>query len=150
MNKGRGDQSVELKCESFWRREGDFMSELVCLELGVLLWVVHVVVQAVFALPALGNDYLTSARDEKPAAQGVSYPRATRALANYVENFAPFAATDLGLIVTNHTGGWGATIWILARVVYIPLYVRGVPQFRTAAWVVSIIGLLMMLGRLAF
>jgi len=126
------------------------MSELVCLELGVLLWIVHIAVQAVFAQPAVGTDYLTSARDAKPEPEGVYYPRATRALANYVENFAPFAATDLGLIVTQHTGGWGAAIWILARVAYIPLYVGGVAHVRTAAWTVSIIGLLMMLGRLAF
>jgi uncharacterized MAPEG superfamily protein len=126
------------------------MSELVCLELGVLLWVVHIVVQAVFAAPAVGTDYLTSPRDDKPDPKGVYYPRATRALANYVENFAPFAATDLGLIVTQHTGGWGATIWIVARVVYIPLYVGGIRHARTGAWTFSIIGLLMMLGRLAF
>jgi uncharacterized MAPEG superfamily protein len=126
------------------------MSEQVCLELGVLLWLVHIAVQGAFALTSVGNDYLTSARDAKPEPQGVYYPRASRALANYVENFGPFAATDLGLIVTQHTGGWGATVWILARLVYIPLYVGGVQHLRSAAWAVSIIGLLMMLGRLAF
>jgi uncharacterized MAPEG superfamily protein len=43
----------------------------------------------------------------------------------------------------------GATIWILGRVVHLPLYLAGIPFVRTAVWGVTIIGLLMMLGRLA-
>ena len=66
-----------------------------------------------------------------------------------MENFTPFIAADLGLIVTQHTGGWGATVWILARIVYIPLYLGGVKIARTVVWAVSIVGLLMMLARLA-
>ena len=126
------------------------MSELICLELAVLLWIVQIVVQAAFAGSAVGADFLYSPRDDKPDPKGVYYPRATRALANYVENFAPFAVTDLGLIVTQRTGGWGATIWILARIAYVPLYVAGVPKLRSLVWTVSIVGLLMMLARLAF
>jgi uncharacterized MAPEG superfamily protein len=81
----------------------------------------------------------------------VSYGRATRALANYVENFTPFVALALALIVTQRAGGagaLGATIWVLARIVYIPLYLFGVIYARTAAWAISIVGLVMMLWRL--
>ena len=92
------------------------MSELTCLELGILLWVVHIAVQAIFANTAVGSDYLTSARDSPPQPKGLEYPRATRALANYIENFVPFIAADLGLIVSGHGGGWGATVWIFARI----------------------------------
>ena len=125
------------------------MSELVCLELGVVLWVVHVLVQAGYAGSALNPDYLVGPRDQTLSPKGLLYPRATRALANYVENFTPFVAADLGLIATQHTGGWGATVWIVARIVYIPLYLGGVKIARTIVWVVSIVGLLMMLARLA-
>jgi uncharacterized MAPEG superfamily protein len=125
------------------------MSELTCLELGILLWVVHVLVQAAFAGSALSPVYLVGPRDQTLSPKGLYYPRATRALGNYVENFAPFAAADLGLMVTQHTGGWGATLWILARIVYIPLYVLGIPYARSICWAVSIVGLLMMLARLA-
>ncbi len=45
--------------------------------------------------------------------------------------------------------GSNATIWILARIVYLPIYLLGIIYVRTAVWVISIIGLLMMLGRLA-
>ena len=125
------------------------MSELVCLELSILLWIAHVLLQAAHAGSALNPDYLLSARDQTLSPKGISYGRATRALGNYVENFTPFVAADLGLIATQHTGGWGATVWILARIVYIPFYLGGVKYARTAAWAISIVGLLMMLARLA-
>ena len=125
------------------------MSELVCLELSILLWIVHVLVQAAYGGSALNTDYLLGARDQTLSPKGTSYGRATRALGNYVENFTPFVAANLGLIATQHTGGWGATVWILARIVYIPLYLGGVKIARTVVWAVSIVGLLMMLARLA-
>ncbi len=83
------------------------MSELVCLEIGVVLWLVHVLIQAGLGNSALSAAYLFSARDAPLKPKGVLFGRATRALANYVENFAPFVALDLALMVTNHGGGFG-------------------------------------------
>ena len=125
------------------------MSELVCLELSVVLWLVHIVTQAVTARAEFGDLYLFSPRDQTKVAKGVVNGRATRALGNYVENFAPFVGLDLALIATNHTGGLGATIWILARIVYLPIYLAGTLYVRTAVWAVSVVGLVMMLARLA-
>jgi uncharacterized MAPEG superfamily protein len=125
------------------------MSEVACLELSIVLWLVHVFLQGGLAQTALSQDYLAGPRDQTLSPKGLFYPRATRALGNYVENFGAFIAADLGLIVTQHTGGWGATVWILARIVYIPLYLFGVKYARTVVWVISIVGLIMMLGRLA-
>ena len=125
------------------------MSELTCLELSVLLWLAHVLCQAVVARGEFGDAYLFSPRDEARAPKGIACGRAERALANYVENLGPFIAMDLALIATQHAGGLGATVWILGRIVYLPIYLMGVVFVRTAAWGVSIIGLLMMLARLA-
>jgi uncharacterized MAPEG superfamily protein len=124
------------------------MSELTCLELSVVLWLVHVVLQAATGNAALPFGYLFTSRDKPVAVKGLLYGRATRALANYVENLAPFVALALALIVTQRAGGLGATIWILGRIVYIPLYLFDIVYARTAAWAVSIIGLVMMLTRL--
>ena len=126
------------------------MSELVCLELSVLLWIVHVLVQAYMANEEFGLAYLLSPRDERPAAKGVACGRATRALNNYVENLVPFVALTLALIATGHGGGLGATVWIIARILYLPAYLSGVTYVRTGLWGISIIGLLMMLGQLRF
>jgi len=125
------------------------MSELTCLELSVVLWLAHVLCQAVTARAEFGDAYLFSPRDEERASKGLACGRAKRALANYVENLGPFIAMDLALIATQHTDGLGATIWILGRIVYLPIYLMGVFYVRTAAWGVSIVGLLMMLARLA-
>jgi len=124
------------------------MSELLCLELSVIWWVVHVLCQAVTARGEFGDAYLFSPRDANVTAKGLVCGRATRALRNYVENLVPFVALDLALIVTQHTGGLGATLWIIGRVIYLPIYLAGIPYIRTAAWLLSIVGLLMMLGRL--
>ena len=128
------------------------MNELTCLELSVILWVAHVLTQAFNARGEFGDDYLFSPRDKKVTGKGMAVGRATRALHNYIENFVPFVAVDLGLIATQHTGGigsTGATIWILARIAYLPIYIAGIKYVRTACWGVGVVGLLMMLGRLA-
>ena len=125
------------------------MSELTCLEWSVALWLVHVLVQATVGNVELPFGYLFTSRDKPAAARGLLFGRATRALANYVENFTPFVA--VALIVTGRTGGagaLGATIWILARILYVPVYLFGIVYARTAIWAMSIVGLLMMLRRL--
>ena len=126
------------------------MSEIVCLEIGAVLWLIHVLVQGGIGNAAFPPGYLTTARDTPLNTENVYFGRATRALANYVENFVVFAALDLGLIVTNHGGGYGATLWILARAIYIPLYLSGVQYVRTIVWVISLVGLIMMWARLTF
>jgi uncharacterized MAPEG superfamily protein len=127
------------------------MSELTCLELSVVLWLVHVLVQATVGNVELPSGYLFTSRDKPAATSGLLFGRATRALANYVENFTPFVAVALALMLTQRTGGFGAfgaTIWILARIIYIPIYLLGIMYARTAVWAISIVGLVMMLWRL--
>ena len=128
------------------------MSELTCLELSVLLWVAHILVQFFATRAEFGDAYLLTPRDTEPVAKGLACGRATRALDNYVENYGPFIAMALALIATGQHGGigaLGATIWILARIIYLPVYIVGVIYVRTALWAISVIGLLMMLYRLA-
>ncbi len=123
--------------------------ELVCLELSVLLFIAHVVCQAILTQGEFGQAFLFSPRDDEPTPKGVTVGRATRALNNFVENYGAFVAMDLALIATNQTGGWGAIVWIAARIVYLPLYLTGIVVVRTICWSISIIGLLMMLARVA-
>jgi uncharacterized MAPEG superfamily protein len=127
------------------------MSELTCLGLSVLLWLAHVLTQAIAARGEFGDAYLFTPRDAEPAVKGLAYGRATRALANYVENYGPFIALALALIATGQAGGVGAagaTIWIIARIIYLPIYLAGIIYVRTGLWAISVIGLLMMLYRL--
>ena len=124
------------------------MSELTCLELAAVLWLAHLWGQMGLAQGAFDRAYLFGSRDAKVAPKGVMWGRATRAFANYVENFVVFSALDLGLMVTQHSGGLAPTVWIVARIIYLPLYLFDVIYLRTAAAGIAMLSLLFMLWRL--
>lgn len=128
--------------------------ELVVLGLSVVLLVVHIMLQGQLATADRGLDWNAGPRDnsdEKPLS--VRAGRAQRALDNYKETYPAFIALALGLAVTGATGGIGsvgAWLWFLARIVYIPLYLTGVPKVRSLVFVVAMFGLLLMLLRFFF
>ncbi len=124
------------------------MSELACLELSVLLWLAHVLVQAGALNAALPRSYLVSSRDIPIEMKGVLAGRAKRALDNYVENFTAFVALDLAFIALHGSAGMWPTIWIVARIVYLPLYLFGVIYIRSLVWGISLLAIVMMLIRL--
>jgi uncharacterized MAPEG superfamily protein len=125
------------------------LSELTCLEVSAALWFAHLFCQMGAAGGAFSVAYLFSSRDAQPAPKGLLWGRATRAFANYVENFVAFAALDLGLMVTHRTAGLGPTVWIIARLLYLPLYLFNVIYLRTVVAGVAMISLLVMLWGLA-
>ena len=96
------------------------LGELTCLEAAVGLWFAHLFCQMGTAGGAFSTACLFSSRDEQEPPKGLPWGRATRAFANYVENLVAFVALDLALIVTHHTADFAPTVWIAARVVYLP------------------------------
>ena len=124
------------------------MSNLTCLKLSIVLWLVHILIQAIYGNMETPFGYLFTARDKGVEPKGVMFGRASRALGNYTENLVPFVALDLALIATNHPGGFGPTLWILARIVYIPLYLFAVTYARSLAWGAGVVAILMMLAQL--
>ena len=91
---------------------------------------------------AVGN------RENLPAASAFA-GRAERAAQNTLENFVLFAAIALvahAAGATNLKVALGAQVFFWARVVYLPVYYAGIAYLRTAVWVVSIIGLAMMIA----
>jgi uncharacterized MAPEG superfamily protein len=40
----------------------------------------------------------------------------------------------------------GATVFLIARVLYVPAYLAGITGVRTLIWAASVVGLVMMLG----
>ena len=70
--------------------------------------------------------------------------RAYRAHHNMLENLVLFAALVLVAVIsgkTNATTLLGAQLFFWARVAYAGIYLAGIPWLRTAAWLVSVIGL---------
>ena len=41
---------------------------------------------------------------------------------------------------------WGSWLYLVGRIVYVPLYAAGVPVVRTLVWTVSVVGLAMVLA----
>lgn len=114
-------------------------------------------------LPALGlvyilNDGIThiiehglqgafvGPRDDLPPFQATWSQRGERAKENFKESL-PWAVALLLLVqvtgLASETTALGAWIYFSARVVYLPVYLLGVPLLRSFVWIVSIAGLVM-------
>ena len=126
------------------------------IELKMLLWsIILGLVQLLLAAQAMtaqkGVSWNLSPRDQKgPELTGVA-GRLDRAFKNFMETFPFFIAAILIVQITtlgNGVSSIGAQLYFWARVVYVPLYAFGVPGFRTFAWLISLIGLAMVLSAL--
>jgi uncharacterized MAPEG superfamily protein len=75
-----------------------------------------------------------------------------RANDNMAQNLVLFAAVVLAVVVTGTTNATtllGAQLFFWARVAYAACYIGGITWLRTASWLVSIAGVLMILWQLA-
>jgi uncharacterized MAPEG superfamily protein len=77
--------------------------------------------------------------------------RAVRALANMQEALPVFLALALLNLITVPgaslalTGAW---LFLIARALYVPIYLAGVPVMRTICWAAALVGLGMMVAPL--
>lgn len=85
-------------------------------------------------------------RDEPPPQSKIG-GRAERALANMHEALPVFLALALLnlFLGTGAMATTGATVFLVARVLYVPAYLAGVMGVRTLIWIASVVGLVMML-----
>jgi uncharacterized MAPEG superfamily protein len=77
--------------------------------------------------------------------------RAARAHHNMLENLVLFAALVLVAVAagrTNSTTLLGAQLFFWARLVYVLVYLGGIPWLRTAVWLVSVVGLALIFSQL--
>jgi uncharacterized MAPEG superfamily protein len=126
-------------------------TEIVMLGVSVVLLLLQLFLQSIPATLEFGGDYRAGPRDETKALQGVLAGRADRAFRNLMETFPAFAALALALVLTGRNGGLGATaaeVWVVARILYVPLYFIQIPFARSLVWFVSIFALVAMLVRL--
>ena len=122
--------------------------ELKILSLGALLLFVHIFTATRFKTAQYGRKWNVGARDEELPPPNAMTGRTMRAQANFQETFPIAIVALLGVVIAGKTspttalGGW---IWLGARVVYLPLYAAGIPVIRTIVFVVSMVGLVMVL-----
>jgi uncharacterized MAPEG superfamily protein len=118
---------------------------MIVAELAVINWALIVAAALIKAkawkpsgmMAAMGN------RDRQEVCDG--FPaRTDRAAKNMLENLVLFTALALVACVggvTDPRVELGARIFFWARVVYIPIYLVGIPVARTAVWAIGVIGM---------
>ncbi|MFD1199011.1 MAPEG family protein [Brucella gallinifaecis] len=119
----------------------------------VVLLVVHILLQGFTATKELGSQWNAGPRDEGYKPSGHLAGRAERASNNFRETYPAFVALALALVLTGDTAGYGlygAWIWFVCRILYIPLYLSGIPYIRSFVWIGSLVGLALMFFNLVF
>ncbi|MFO1242384.1 MAG: MAPEG family protein [Rickettsiales bacterium] len=123
---------------------------LTLLGYSVGLLLTHIAIQASLATRELGLTWNTGARDDALKPKGIYAARAERALSNFKETYPAFIGLALALAIAgdNGLGVIGAWLWLGCRLIYIPLYLAGVPYLRTVVWGTSVLGLILMMNSL--
>ena len=123
-------------------------TELTVLAWGCILALVHIFVAVRFKTRQYGTKWNVGARDEDLPPPQPIVGRLARAQANFFETFPIAAAAILIVTLASLNDRWtaiGAMLWLGARLVYLPLYAFGVPVVRTIAFLVSVVGIAMIL-----
>ena len=123
------------------------------IELKLLAWtlvlaLVQIFLPSQFRNKETGTDYNAGPRDEPGPPVGIVTGRLQRAQQNLYETLPLFGFAILLAHVVGREGAltlWGAWLYFVARIVYVPLYARGIPYVRSIVWMVSLLGLLMVL-----
>ncbi|QFT31563.1 MAPEG family protein [Labrenzia sp. THAF82] len=109
----------------------------------LLLYLAQIYFSALFLLPYVTISQIVGGRDEMPE-RGKIAGRADRALSNLKENL-PFFLT-LGVLALIVPGAdvdqatFGASLFFLARLAYLPLYISGIPFLRSLAYIAGLGG----------
>ena len=123
-------------------------TELTLLAWTLVLALVQILLPSTLRTQETGAQYNMSARDGAALPPRPVTARLQRAQANLFETLPLFAAAVLIAHVAGVQGSltlWGCWLYLVARVVYLPLYAAGIPVLRTLVWLVSMAGLVMIL-----
>ena len=118
---------------------------MIVAELAVINWALIVAASLIKARAWTPSGMKDALGNRESAGDCHGFPaRTERAARNMLENMVLFSA----LVLVACAGGvhspnveLGARIFFWARLVYIPIYMVGIPVARTAAWAISVIGM---------
>jgi uncharacterized MAPEG superfamily protein len=123
-------------------------TELVMLAASIVLGFAQILLAAHFKTKERGLSWNVGPRDEPEKPLGVLAGRLERADANFLETFPFFAAAVLMAAVLGRHN-WltqsGAVLYFAGRLIYVPLYVWGIPVIRTVVWGVAMLGIVLVL-----
>lgn len=122
--------------------------ELGCLYAAVLLGLAQLGLAAHVATRQRGFKWNLSSR-EKPEAPLTGFAgRLDRSYRNFLETFVFFAAAILIVQITGRNSdlsAFGARTYLIARIVYVPVYAVGIVGLRSLIWLLSVGGLALVL-----
>jgi uncharacterized MAPEG superfamily protein len=124
--------------------------ELNLLVWSVVLTVVQMLVAAQAAFNKVGLMALVGNREGMPEITGWG-GRASRAHWNMLENLVLFASLVLVAVAAGKTNDMtllGAQLFFWARLAYAVIYVAGIIWVRTLAWLISVVGLVLIFAQL--
>lgn len=99
------------------------------------------IVQASYALKTAGLSYGLSARDHPQPRKGAMGRRIDRTIENLKEGSAmylPLALLTVNAEISNTWTYYAALVTICSRLIYVPIYILGVPVIRTLVWAPSL------------
>lgn len=124
-------------------------TELYLLACTLVLAIVQIMLASILRTRETGGAYNTGPRDDDGPPVGKLTGRMQRAQKNLYETLPLFMGAVLIVAIAGRESAlsfYGAWIYFLARIVYVPLYAAGVPVLRTLTWLISLIGMLMVLA----
>lgn len=122
--------------------------ELLVLAWAMVLLLIHIFAAAHVKTKQYGTDWNMGARDESLPPLNPLAGRLARAQANFQETLPIAIVALIGVVVAGRSSEMtmlGAHIWLGARIVYLPVYGFGIPKIRTLIFLVSLVGLGMVL-----
>lgn len=122
--------------------------ELLVLAWAMVLLLIHIFAAAHVKTKQYGTDWNMGARDESLPPLNPLAGRLARAQANFQETLPIAIVALIGVVVAGRSSEMtmlGAHIWLGARIAYLPVYGLGIPKIRTLIFLVSLVGLGMVL-----
>tara|TARA_B100001175_G_scaffold242398_1_gene208776 strand:+ start:494 stop:892 length:399 start_codon:yes stop_codon:yes gene_type:complete len=131
------------------------MNNEIPIELSLLIWtaaltILQMLVSALGSISQIGLTTLAGNRDNLTETTGWA-SRAQRAHRNMLESIAVFAILVMSahhLNISNDMTVLGAQLFFWGRVAFSIIYIAGIPWVRTAAWGVSLVGLILIFSQL--
>lgn len=131
---------------------GEVAVELKLLGVAIVVGLVQLLWAAAAARAHQGDLKWAAGPRDTPMPLGGVAGRLDRAFWNFAETFPFFAAAVLACAVAGKLGTeltiWGSGLYVVSRALYAPLYASGVPMVRTLAWLMSMVGLALVLTAL--
>ena len=130
----------------------DMTPEFIVLAFTLILALVQIMAAAAARTSELGAKWNAGPRDGVAPPPGTLAGRLMRAQANLFETLPIFAAAIIMAHVAGKDGTTltlvGAHLYFFGRLIFVPVYALGIPYLRSAVWIGSLVGLVMILSAL--